>query len=135
MVGRRGSPSARKGCVTRYSWAKGTTGTRTPASRPSSAAYMPPALTTTSASIAPFRLDAADTAVAHADPGHARVREDPHPPAARAVGQGVGQLRGVAVAVARQVGRRAPAVGHHQREELLRLARRDPLQRQPEGPR
>src|SRR6478672_9721847 len=42
-----------RGCVTRYSCAIGTTGTRTPASRPSSAANIPPALTTTSASIAP----------------------------------------------------------------------------------
>ena len=39
--------------MTRYSWAIGTSGTRTPAIRPISAANMPPALTTTSASMWP----------------------------------------------------------------------------------
>ena len=44
---------SRNGWVTRYSCAIGTSGTRTPAIRPISAAYMPPALTTTSASMSP----------------------------------------------------------------------------------
>ena len=47
---------SRNGCVTRYSWAIGTIGTRTPASRPISAANMPPALTTTSASMSPHSV-------------------------------------------------------------------------------
>ena len=73
------SPAARSrnGWVTRYSWANGTTGTRTPASRPSSAANIPPALTTISASISPHSvLHAADPAVADVDVAHARVGED-----------------------------------------------------------
>ena len=53
MVGNGCSPRSRNGWVTRYSWANGTTGIRTPASRPISAANMPPALTTTSASMSP----------------------------------------------------------------------------------
>ncbi len=47
---------SRNGCVTRYSCAIGTIGTRTPAIRPISAANMPPALTTTSASIGPHSV-------------------------------------------------------------------------------
>ena len=50
MVGRVGlTPSIRS--VNRYSWAIGTIGTSTPASRPISGANMPPAFTTTSAAI------------------------------------------------------------------------------------
>ena len=44
---------SRNGCVTTYSCAIGTIGMRTPASRPISAANMPPALTTTSHSMSP----------------------------------------------------------------------------------
>jgi hypothetical protein len=47
---------SRKGWVTRYSCAKGMIGTRTPAMRPISAAYIPPALTTTSASMSPHSV-------------------------------------------------------------------------------
>ena len=44
------------GRVTRYSCANGITGTVTPASRPSSAANIPPALTTTGVSIEPLSV-------------------------------------------------------------------------------
>ena len=44
------------GLVIRYSWAIGIIGTLTAASRPSSAANMPPALTTTSVSIEPLSV-------------------------------------------------------------------------------
>ena len=44
---------SRNGCVTTYSCAIGMIGTRTPASRPISAANMPAALTTTSHSMSP----------------------------------------------------------------------------------
>ena len=44
---------SRNGCVTMYSCDIGTTGMRTPASRPSSAENMPPAITIASASMSP----------------------------------------------------------------------------------
>ena len=50
------SSGSSAGRVTRYSCAIGTIGTVTPASRPSSAANIPPALTTTSASISPLSV-------------------------------------------------------------------------------
>ena len=52
---------------------------------------------------------------------------------AGAVGQREGQLAGVEVAVLRQEGRAQHAVGAHRREQLLRLGRRDQLDRQPEA--
>ena len=67
----RPARGSRNGCVTRYWWDIGISGTRTPASRAISAAYMPPASTTTSASIvAAVGAHAAHPAVAHVDPGH-----------------------------------------------------------------
>ena len=49
------------GRVTTYSCAIGTIGTVTPASRPSSAANIPPALTTISVSISPLSVSTAST--------------------------------------------------------------------------
>ncbi len=49
----RGKP---EGVVIRYSWAIATSGTFTPAIRPMSGANMPPALTTSSVSIAPLSV-------------------------------------------------------------------------------
>ncbi len=53
---------SRNGCVTTYSCAIGTTGTRTPAIRPISAANMPAALTTISHSTSPRSVRTRDTA-------------------------------------------------------------------------
>ncbi len=47
--------------MTRYWWPIGINGIRTPAIRPISAAYIPPALTTTSHSIRPFSVSTART--------------------------------------------------------------------------
>ena len=65
--------------MTRYSWANGTIGTRTPASRPSSAANIPPALTTISASTSPHCVCTPLTRPpATSIPRHPRVREHLH---------------------------------------------------------
>ena len=55
---------SRNGWVTRYSCDIGTTGIRTPAIRPISAAYIPPAFTTTSHSIRPRSVATAANAPA-----------------------------------------------------------------------
>ena len=125
-----GSPLGR---VTRYSCAIGTIGTSTPASAPSSRANIPPALTTTSVSISPLSVT---TPVTRPVPdldresacggGHLRTS----PP--RALGERERELRRVDVAVRRQVGGAEHAVRGHRREELLRLGRRDQLERQAE---
>ena len=134
MVGRwRSQRDSRNGCVTRYSWANGTTGIRTPASRPSSAAYIPPALTTTSASMSPLSVRTPRTRPSRTSIPVTRVfGVDRAAAAPRAVGERVGQLRRVQVAVGRQPGGAEHAVGDHQREALLRLLGRDQLQREPE---
>ena len=65
----------------------------------------------------------------------ARVGEDPRAAGPRPLGQGVGQLRGVEVAVGGQVGRGAHAVGDHEREALAGLLGAEALEREPERPR
>ena len=64
-----------------------------------------------------------------ADAGHAGARLELGAEAAGAVGEREGQLARVEVAVLRQEGGGAHALGAHQREELLRLLRRHDLQR------
>ncbi len=109
----------RNGCVTRYSCAIGTIGMRTPASRPSSAAYMPPARRTRSASIVPRSVTtAADAPAVPLERRHPRAGVDVDPARPRAVGQRVGQLGRVQVAVRRQPRRREHAGVGHQREAL-----------------
>ena len=81
----------------------------------------------------PLGLDAANPTAGNVDSGHAGVGEDRDAALARAGGERVGQLRGVEVAVRREIRAAAHAVGHHQREELLRLVRAEQLERQPEG--
>ena len=66
------------------------------------------------------------------DPRHARAREDLHAALAGALGQREGELRRVEVAVGGKPGGAEHAVGGHQREEPLRLLRRDQVERQPE---
>ncbi len=87
---------SRNGCVTRYWCDIGIIGTRTPAIRPISAANIPPALTTTSASIRPLSVSTARARPAlDLDPGHAGVLE--HRQLALAtgdVGERVGELAG-----------------------------------------
>ena len=90
---------------------------------------MPPAITTTSASMSPRSV---------------RTRPRLRSPVTRvfvkmsraalagALGERERELRGVEVAVRRKPGRAEHAVGRHQREELLRLLGRDQLERQPE---
>jgi hypothetical protein len=79
------------------------------------------------------RLDAGDSAARHLDPRDGRVRVDLRASAARALGEGEGQLAGIDVAVRREVRRAEDAVHRHRREELLRLLRRNQLDRKPEG--
>ena len=130
----RASRTASSGWVTRYWWDIGSSGTRTPAIRRDlggeHAARVDHHLGGDVAALGPHP---AHPPVAHLDPGHPGVGEDPAAAAPRPVGQRVGQLRGVDVAVGRQPGRAEHALGRHQREELLRLVGRDQLQRQPEG--
>ena len=83
--------------------------------------------------VAPVGAHAAHPAVADVDPGHPGRGEDPAAAAAGAVGERVGQLRGVEVAVGRQPGGAQHSLGRHQREQLPGLLGRDQLQRQPEG--
>ena len=85
--------------------------------------------------VTPFGADAADAAIPDLDSGDAGVGEDLRPTLAGAVGERVGELRRVEVAVGRQVRGGADAVDLHQRKQLLSLLRREPLQRQPERPR
>ena len=83
--------------------------------------------------VAAVGVDGADPAAGDFDAGDPGVGEDPAAAAAGAVGERVGQLRGVDVAVGRQPGGTEHAIGRHQREELLGLLGRDQLQRQAEG--
>ena len=66
------------------------------------------------------------------DRGDAVVGEHRGAALAGAVGQRVGELRRVDVAVGRQPGRADDAVGRHQREHLLRLVGRDQVERKAE---
>ena len=126
-----GSPA---GFVTRYSCAIGTIGTLTPASAPISRAYMPPAFDDDlGLDLAPVGLDGLDAASPHADPRDARALLDLGPAAPRALGERERELARVDVAVRRQVRRAEHAVRRHRREELLRLGRRDQLEREAEG--
>ncbi len=77
--------------------------------------------------------DLVHAAAAQRDLGHARARADLGAVATRAVGQREGELARVEVAVLRQPGGAQDALGRHEREALLRLGRRDDLERQPEG--
>ena len=81
---------------------------------------------------APVGLDAGHLAALDRDPRDARARVDLGAAAARALGEREGELARVDVAVARQVRGAEDAVGRHRREELLRLGRRDELERQAE---
>ena len=97
------SSRSRNGWVTTYSCAIGTIGTRTPASRPISAANMPARVDDDlRLDVAPLRRDTRHRAVRHGDPRHARVGEDAAAALPRALGQRVRQLRRVEVAVGRQ---------------------------------
>ena len=94
---------------------------------------MPPALTTTSASMLPRSVWTPRTRPAgDVDRGHARVGVDVAAGLARALGERVGQQARVEVAVGRQPRRAEHAVDRHQREALLRLLGRQQLERQPE---
>ena len=64
---------------------------------------------------------------------HARALLDLGAEQARPVGQGERELAGIEVAVLRQERGGDDAVGRHRREELLRLGRRDDLDRQAEA--
>ncbi len=114
-------------------------GTLTPARRPISGAYMPPALTTTSASIVDplavvLHLDARHPPVAHADADDPVVVAGSRHAALAGPGrQRERQVRRVEPAVGRQPDRAQHAVGGHQREAVRASARRDQLERQPEG--
>ena len=127
----RGRPAGR---VTRYSCAIGTIGTFTPASAPSSCAKIPPAFTTTSASISPLSVATPltrppSTWIA----GDAGVGRDLSAAPARTGGERERELRGVDVAVGREIGRAENAVCGHRREERLRFGGGDQLERQTEG--
>ncbi len=82
--------------------------------------------------VAPFRSHAPDPAVIDVDSGDPAVREHPASALTSGAAQRVGQHRRVEVAVALEVRSAADAVGHHQREPLLGLGRREKLERQPE---
>ena len=100
------SPRGRNGSVTRYWCDIGTIGMRTPASRPISAANIPPQLTTTSHSMSPRSVrTAAHPSAAHVDPVTRVCRGSATPPAARQAGQRVAQLGRVEVAVRLEVRR------------------------------
>jgi hypothetical protein len=79
------------------------------------------------------RLDAGDSAALHLDPRDAGVGVDLGASAAGALGEGESELAGIDVAVRREVRRAEDTVHRHRREELLRLLRRNQLERQPEG--
>ena len=123
------------GFVIRYSCAIGTIGTFTPASAPISFANIPPALTTTSASIGPWSVTTPVTRAAlDGDLRDTRVLVDLGAAAAGAFGERERELRGVDVAVGREVGRadarrRSSSGG----KRLLRLLGRDQLERKAEG--
>ncbi len=71
--------------------------------------------------VAPLRADALDAAVGDRDVLHARVREHLDAPGTRSLDQGVGEQRGIQIAVGGQVGGAAHPVGDHQREQLAGL--------------
>ena len=83
--------------------------------------------------LAALRADALDPAVIDLDPRDAGVREHLSAAGTGPVGERVGELRGVEVAVGRQPGRPPDALGRHQRKQLTRLVGRDQLHRQAEG--
>ena len=82
--------------------------------------------------IAPLGAHAADPTTVDVDGAHARVGEHPAAALAGAVNERVGQLRGVEIAVGREVGRAPDAIADHQREQLLSLFGREQLERQTE---
>ena len=82
--------------------------------------------------VAALGLHARDAPVGHRDAGDPRVGEDLPAAAAGAVGERIGELAGVEVAVGRQPRCADHLVGDHQREALLRLVGTDQLERQPE---
>ena len=120
--------------MTRYSCAIGTIGTFTPASAPSSRAYIPPALTTTSVSISPRSVSTAcDAAVRRTRIPVTRVAGgDLRPAPPRPLGERERELARVDVAVGGQEGGAEHAVRRHRREERLRLLGRDQLEREAE---
>ena len=77
-------------------------------------------------------LDASDAAALDGDPGDAGTRRDLGAALAGALRERERELARVDVAVGRQEGRAEHAVGRHRREALLRLVRRDELEREPE---
>jgi hypothetical protein len=83
--------------------------------------------------VAAVGVHAAHTSLAHLDPRHPGMGEDAAAAAAGAVGEGVGQLRRVDVAVGGQPGGAEHALGGHQRKHLLCILGGDQLQRQAEG--
>ena len=104
---RAASTTAGIGSVTTYWCDIGTIGTRTPASRAISAAYMPPQSTTTSHSTSPRSVRTLVTrravpAVDGVDRQHAGAGGDPDAARAGAGRQRVGELRRVDLAVRRQ---------------------------------
>ena len=131
-----GSPGARR----RWAWSRGTggaIGTRgivTPAIRPISGAYIPPAFTTTSVRIVPAVVSTSWTRPSRTPMRRTRVPVRIVAPRFRAPS---------ASAIARPLGSRWPSVGRytaprtpsrrHHREKPLRLRRPDLLQGKPEG--
>ena len=108
---------------------------RTPASRPISAANIPPQLTTISHSTSPRSVRTPLTRPPSVAMPTTRVCWTMRTPFARAAGrERVAQLRRVEVAVGLEVRRTDDAVEIHEREALGDLGRRDLVQRQVVGP-
>ena len=88
------------------------------------------------ADLGPFALvldgHAGDPAAVRADADDAGLGPDPGAPLARSRGERVGEPGRIEPAVGRQPDRAEDAVGRHQREAVLRLLRRDELEREAE---
>ena len=125
-----GSPAGR---VTRYSCAIGTIGTLTPGERAELLREHPAGVDDdVSLDLALVGGDAGDAASLDVDRRHAGVRRDLGAALPRTRGERERELRGVDVAVGRQIRGAENAVGGHRREELLRLGGGDQLERQAE---
>src|SRR6266511_2003627 len=78
------------------------------------------------------RFDTRRASLLDADSRNARLRRDLGSAAPRALGQREGHLAGIDIAVRREVGSAEDAVGRHRGEQLLRLPRRDQIERETE---
>src|SRR5215475_5870736 len=123
-TGRSGATPA-MGSVTMYMCSQACNGTVTPLMRPSSRAQMPAQFTTMSVAMAPSEVSTPATAPARRVTPVTRIFSSTRAPPARAGGERLGDVGGIALAVAGNPHRAHQIVGAQQRIAPLRLVEAD----------